>query len=80
MEYAPIKVKYKWNNGDKYDDLVCELTEFMDKYLLNDKYDSSLFRTYLYNDIGVYSSNKLLQISFRVPRSNYGVITIKKIR
>lgn len=70
MEYAPIKVKYKWSNGDKYGDLVCEVTEFMDKYLLKEKYTNSLFRTYLYNDIGVYSNNKLLKIAFRVPRCN----------
>ncbi len=70
MEYAPIKVKYKWSNGDKYGDLVCEVTEFMDKYILDSKSNYTFYKTYLYNDIGVYSSNKLLQIAFRVPRSN----------
>ena len=54
MEYAPIKVKYKLSNGDKYGDLVCEVTEFMDKYLLKEKYTSSLFRTYLYNDLFIF--------------------------
>lgn len=79
-EDTPIKVKYKWNNGDKYGDLVCELTDFMDTYLLDNKKEHTLFRTYLYNDIGVYSSPKYLQIAFRVPRSNTWWNIIKKIR
>ena len=33
MEDAII-IKYKWSNEDKYGDLVCELTEFFDKYIL----------------------------------------------
>jgi len=70
MGYTPIKVEYMFNNENMYGDLVCELTEFMDKYLLKEKYTNSLFRTYLYNDIGVYSNNKLLKIAFRVPRCN----------
>ena len=34
MEDAII-IKYKWSNEDKYGDLVCELTEFFDKYILD---------------------------------------------
>ena len=34
MEQQPIIVNYKWKNGDLAGDLVCELTEFIDSYLL----------------------------------------------
>lgn len=78
-EDTPMKVKYKWNNEDKYGDLVCELTDFMDTYLLDNKKEHTAFRTYLYNDIGVYSSN-CLQIAFRVPRSYSWWYIIKKTR
>lgn len=67
-EDTPIMVRYKWNNDDIYGDLVCEMTEFMDNYLLDNKKEHTLFRTYLYNDIGVFSKPNHLQISFRLPR------------
>lgn len=69
LEDAPMLVKYKWDNGDMYGDLICELTEFMDKFIITEKQIYQFYRTYLYNDIGVYSELNCLQMSFRVPRS-----------
>lgn len=67
-EDTPIMVRYKWDDGDVYGDLVCEMTEFMDSYLLDNKKEHTLFRTYLYNDINVFSDPNHLCIAFRVPR------------
>ena len=77
-EDEPIKVRYKYDNGDKDGDLVCELTEFMDNYLIGGKLNYCC--TYLYNDIGSYSFPNFLQIAFRYPRSYKGWHTFKKIR
>lgn len=71
MEDTPIKVRYRYNT-DKYDELVCEITEFMDKYLIR---STDLYKTYLNNDIGVLSKQGFLQIAFRVPRSYKGLTT-----
>lgn len=68
-EDAPILVRYKYETSDADGDLVCELTEFMDKYLLRSKQLYTFYKTYLYNDIGVFSEPNCLQIAFRVPRS-----------
>lgn len=70
VENAPIKVRYKFDNDDEYGDLICELTEFMDGFLLDEKLNYTYYRTYLYNDIGAYSTLGCLQIIFRVPRCN----------
>ena len=45
-----IIIRYKWSNEDKYGDLVCELTEFFDKYILDKNKTYSWYKTYLYND------------------------------
>lgn len=78
-EDTPIKVKYKWNNEDKYGDLVCELTEYMDNFLIDSKKESKLFCTYLYNDIGVFSKEGFLQIAFRVPGATRGSIIVRRL-
>ena len=44
MEDAII-IKYKWSNEDKYGDLVCELTEFFDKYILDKNKTYSWYKT-----------------------------------
>ena len=78
MENTSIIVEYKYKTiNDRYGDLVCELTEFMDKYLID---LTELFRTYLYNDIGVFSKMGFLQIAVRVPRSYNWVNTSRKIK
>lgn len=70
VEDTPILVRYKLNDGDEYGDLVCELTEFMDGFLLAERVNYTFYKTYLYNDIGAYSTLDCLQIVFRVPRCN----------
>ena len=62
----PMLVRYKYNK--EHGDLVCEVTEFMDEYLLGLKYGNPMFCTYLYNDLAVFSNEDLLRIAFRVPR------------
>lgn len=78
MEDAII-IKYKWSNEDKYGDLVCELTEFFDKYILDKNKNYSWYKTYLYNDISVFSNNGYLQIAFRVPGATRGGIQLERI-
>lgn len=77
-ENALINVYYKYNNHDIKGDLVCELTEFIDKYIIAEKKPYTWYKTYLYNDIDVFSSDDLYQIAFRLPRSYYGRYTIKE--
>ena len=77
MENTDI-VKYKWNNGDKDSDLVCELTKFMDQYI-KDKDMLKYCQTYIYNDIGVFSTENLLQIAFRYPGATRGGILLKRL-
>ena len=66
----PILVRYKYESQVGYKDLACEVTEFMDKYLLGLKKGNEMFRTYLYNDLDVFSNDGCLRIAFRVPRCN----------
>ena len=77
MEQQPIIVNYKWHNRDLAGDLVCELTEFIDNYLLFKKPDCAF--TCLYNDLGCYSSPGLLQIAFRYPGATRGGILLKRL-
>lgn len=71
-----ISVEYKYKERKFNDDLVCSLTRFMDKYLLS---NSELFKTYLYNDLAVFSSENLLQIAFRVPGATRGGIVLQRL-
>lgn len=73
-----IEVRYLWNNDKKDGDLVCELTEFMDKYLLH-KSMLTYCKTYLYNDICIFSSNNILQIAFRYPGATRGGILLERL-
>lgn len=64
-----ILVEYRYKTLDeKYGDLVCEVTELMDKYLLY-KPKSGFNKTYLYNDLDVFSDSCTYRLAFRVPRS-----------
>lgn len=74
-----IIVRYKWSNDKKSGDLVCSLTEFIDNYLLFSKRSEYMY-TYLYNDLEVFSTNSLLQIAFRYPRSYKRWYCIRKVR
>lgn len=72
-------VRYKFNDSDdKYGDLVCELTEFFDKYDLNNM-SYEWFKTYLYNDLDVFSDKDILQIAFRKPGATRGGIQLERI-
>ena len=73
-----IEVRYLWNNDKPNGDLVCELTEFMDKYLLY-KAKTRYCKTYLYNDLGVFSTDELLRIAFRYPGATRGSILLERI-
>lgn len=76
MEQDTIIVRYKYDNCSPNDDFVCELTEFIDSYLIhNVKY----MCTYLYNDLGFASTPNLLQIAFRYPGATRGDIILERL-
>lgn len=72
-----MKVKYKFDNNLS-DELVCELTRFMDKYLLR-KTTTGYFCTYLYNDLDRYINENAYRIAFRYPGATRGSIKLKRI-
>ena len=75
-----MKVKYLWDSASKYDnDLVCELTEFMDRYL--EYTPKTYIKTYLYNDLNVYGkdNNRYYIVAFRYPGATRGGIYLKRI-
>ena len=74
-----ITVEYKWSNEDKYGDLVYELTEFFDEYILDKNKTYNWYKTYLYNDISIFSNDEYLQIAFRVPGATRGGIQLERI-
>lgn len=71
-------VKYLWydfkNKLD--DDLVCELTAFMDEYLLHK--GSFIKKTYIYNDLNK-SDDGTYRVAFRVPGATRGGIRLERI-
>lgn len=73
-----LLVEYKWNDGDEYGDLVCDVTKFMDNYILH-KTSHSYHYTYLYNDLLHLSTKNLLQIAFRYPGATRGSIILKRL-
>lgn len=73
-----MKVYYKWNNGDKYGDLCCEMTEYFDKYIPNRK-QHSWYKSYLFNDIGTFSNKELCRIPLRVPGATRGCIDLERV-
>lgn len=74
-----IKVRYKWDT-DESEDLICELTEFFDKYFTSDikKANVALWKTYLYNDLNK-NEDGTYRISFRVPGATRGGLILKRI-
>ena len=79
LENKVMKVRYKYLSENYDGDLVCELTEFMDQYLLGGKLKSYMC-TYLYNDLTIFSKPKYLQIAFRYPRCYKRWNYITKVR
>ena len=74
-----IQVKYLYNNGDRRGDLVCDLTRFIDNYLVGRKKDIPYMCTYLHNDLAVFSTKNLLKIAFRYPGATRGSILLKRL-
>ena len=77
MEQEPIIIKYKYGKQALDGDLVCELTEFIDNYILFEKPEYAC--TYLYNDLGFASTPNLLQIAFRYPGATRGGILLERL-
>lgn len=73
-----IYVYYKYDTIRYNNDLVCSLTKFMDSYLIRSSVYSG-YRTYIYNDLDIFSTNDLLQIAFRVPGATRGSILLKRL-
>ena len=71
-----IFVRYKFTK--EYDDLVCDVTEFMDNYLLGLRQGNKMFCTYIYNDLMLFSEN-ILQLAFRVPGATRGSFLLKRL-
>ena len=73
-----MKVRYKYED-ELNSDLVCELTEFMDEYLIGGKLNFCC--TYLYNDLDIFSDkdNNKYQIAFRYPGATRGGILLKRL-
>lgn len=74
-----IQVEYLLDNGDRRGDLVCDLTRFMDNYLIGRKKDIKYMCTYLHNDLGELSTENLLKIAFRYPGATRGSILLKRL-
>ena len=74
-----IIVEYKYKSKyDPHGDLICSMTEYFDKYIPNRK-QYSWYKTYLYNDIGIFSDKGLNRIAFRVPGATRGCIDLERI-
>ena len=73
-----IIVEYMWRNDKPNGDLVCDITRFMDNYLKNKRL-LSYCKTYLYNDLGIFSTNNLTRIAFRYPGATRGSILLKRL-
>lgn len=73
-----IEVRYKYDSSGYDEDLVCELTEFIDQYLLFSKRNQYMC-TYLYNDLTAHSTQNLLRIAFRYPGATRGSILLERL-
>ena len=80
-------MSYKYKDTKINDDLVCEVTEFLDKYIKFEK-RNAWFKTYLYNDLSIYADTVcandtahqvLYMIPFRVPGATRGGILLSKL-
>ena len=76
MEDKSIYVRYMFGDSS-CGDLVCFITEFMDKYLLNPP--MKYCKTYLYNDLEAYSTEHITQIAFRFPGATRGGIILERL-
>lgn len=84
-----ITVTYKYSHPSINDDLVCELTEFFDTYIHKNQRSYTWYKTYLYNDLSVYTDTvsihepqqhqKTYMIPFRVPGATRGGLLLTKV-
>ena len=49
-----LNLKYKFNT--KCNDLVCDMTDFMDKYILFNNLEKNIKYSYIYNDLSTFST------------------------
>ena len=73
-----MKVRYIWLDSYSHvdEDLICEVTEFMNQYLI---YKPKVYKqTYLYNDLNK-NEDGTYRISFRYPGSTRGSIQLERI-
>jgi hypothetical protein len=88
----PMVVRYKYSDTKINDDLVCDLTEFMDKYInveFKTDWSRCWYKTYLYNDLSVYTDTICANdpdthhltyiIPFRVPGATRGGVILTKL-
>lgn len=80
-----ILVRYKFDTAKENDDhinndLVCDLTEFFDLFLVSKikKNNKLIWGTYLFNDL-VQDDDGTLHISFRVPGATRGSLKLERI-
>ena len=73
-----MEVSYRFEG--QTDELICELTEFMDKYRLakfTEKF-SKIWVTYLYNDLDK-NEDSTFRIAFRLPGATRGCINLSYV-
>lgn len=72
-----LNLKYKFNT--KCDDLVCEITDFMDKYILFNNLEKNIKYSYIYNDLSTFSTKTRKRVIFRAFGASRGCIYIKRV-
>lgn len=77
MDDRILKLKYKFNSKSK--DLVCEMTDFMDKYILFNNLDKNMKYSCIYNDLVTFSTKTRKRIVFRALGATRGCIYIKRV-
>lgn len=76
---STIKVRYKYRNLSKTE-LVCDLTTFIDKYVILQPTIDYSYQTYIYNDIELFSTKHLKRMVLRAFGATRGVIGLKQLQ
>lgn len=86
-----LNVSYKYKNSSSSDDLVCDLTVFMDRFMSEGCKKCVFFKTYMYNDLSIYVNDlsigvnepniggKTYTIPLRAPGATRGGILLSRI-
>ena len=69
-----VKIRYLYGDSN---DLVCDLTEFMDNYVTSKSIQYC--HTYIYNDLTTFSTDTLLKLVFRYPGATRGCIFLNRL-